>query len=163
MLSAAFDRVVRYGQLGVDPAELAEPLVFKRGDPDPPSPAEAAALRNAGRAERDRGTFLWLSMVTGYRRGEMVAPRWTHVDLDRGTLGHPADRRPRSGAAWAGLGPAACGGRWGDVIQRPTLSLAEDLRLGECGSALSVRRGRCPPHSCTRRSDAAVLSIDGRG
>jgi hypothetical protein len=47
ILSAAFDRTVRYGQLGVNPAELAEPPAFKRGDPDPPSPAEAAALLNA--------------------------------------------------------------------------------------------------------------------
>lgn len=30
--------------------------------------------------------FLWLSMVAGFRRGEMVALRWTHVDFDRGTL-----------------------------------------------------------------------------
>ena len=86
ILSAAFDRAVRYGQLGVNPAELAEPPAFKRGDPDPPSPAEAAALLNAAWAEADWGTFLWLSMVTGSRRGEMVALRWTHVDLDRGTV-----------------------------------------------------------------------------
>ena len=30
--------------------------------------------------------FLWLSMITGSRRGEMVALRWIHIDLDRGTL-----------------------------------------------------------------------------
>jgi len=51
ILSAAFDRAVRYGQLGVNPAELAEPPAFKRGDPDPPSPVEAAALLNAAWAE----------------------------------------------------------------------------------------------------------------
>jgi integrase len=86
ILSAAFDRAVRYGQLGINPVELAEPPAFRRGDPDPPSPAEAAALLNAAWAEPDWGTFLWLSMVTGSRRGEMLALRWTHVDLDRGTV-----------------------------------------------------------------------------
>ncbi len=36
--------------------------------------------------EPEWGLFLWLSMVTGSRRGELCALRWRHVDLDRGTL-----------------------------------------------------------------------------
>src|SRR5215207_1834615 len=86
MLSASFDRAVRYRQLGVNPAELAQPPTFHRGNPDPPSPAEAAALLNAAWTDPEWGLFLWLSMVTGSRRGELVALRWREVDLDRGTL-----------------------------------------------------------------------------
>lgn len=77
---------MRYRQLGVNPADLAEPPAFKRGNPDPPSSAEAAALLNAAWADPEWGLFLWLSMVTGSRRGEMVALRWKHIDLDRATL-----------------------------------------------------------------------------
>lgn len=69
MLSAAFDRAVRYGQLGVNPAAMAEPPTFERGDPDPPSPAEAAALLNAAWSEPDWETFLWLSI------GDRLPPR----------------------------------------------------------------------------------------
>lgn len=86
MLNAAFDRAVRYRQLGINPAELAQPPAFHRGNPDPPSPAEAAALLNAAWAEPEWGLFRWLSMVAGSRRGEMCGLRWRHIDLDRGTL-----------------------------------------------------------------------------
>src|SRR5215207_8929791 len=65
MLSAAFDRAVRYRQLGVNPAELAEQPAFKRGSPDPPSSTEAAALLNEAWRDPEWGLFLWLSMVTG--------------------------------------------------------------------------------------------------
>ena len=47
ILSAAFERTVRYGQLGVNPVDLAEQPAFRKSTPDPPSAAEAAALLNA--------------------------------------------------------------------------------------------------------------------
>lgn len=34
----------------------------------------------------DRGTLVWLVMVTGFRRAELLALRWSDVDLDGGTL-----------------------------------------------------------------------------
>ena len=91
---------VRYGQLGVNPAALAEPPAFQRGNPDPPSPTEAAALLNAAWSDPEWGLFLWLSMVTGSRRGE------TRRCRRRGPLGvrdvggrrcRPVDSRPGRG------------------------------------------------------------------
>ena len=52
-------------QLGVSPVKLAEPPAFKRGAPDPPSPAEAAALLDSTWADPEWGLFLRLTMVTG--------------------------------------------------------------------------------------------------
>ncbi len=57
LLSASFDRAVRYRRLGVNPADLAEPPAFKRGNPDPPSPAEAAALLNEPGWSQNGGCF----------------------------------------------------------------------------------------------------------
>ncbi|MFL6130376.1 MAG: hypothetical protein ACJ73E_15090 [Mycobacteriales bacterium] len=48
MLGAAFERAVRYRQLGVNPAELAQPPAFKRGNPDPPSSVERSGVRVRG-------------------------------------------------------------------------------------------------------------------
>jgi integrase len=33
-----------------------------------------------------RGLFLWLTMITGSRRGEICVLRWTDVDLSRSTI-----------------------------------------------------------------------------
>src|SRR5205823_6175862 len=47
---------------------------------------EAAALLNAAWTDPDWGLLLWLTMVTGLRRGELSALRWSHVDFDRACL-----------------------------------------------------------------------------
>ena len=38
--------------------------------------------------ERDQawGTLVWLTLVTGMRRGELVALRWSDIDLTDGTV-----------------------------------------------------------------------------
>ena len=86
VLRAALDRAVRWRCLSVNPAALVEPPAFERPEPDPPPAAAVAVL--LGRAWQDPawGTFVWLTMVTGCRRGEMCEPRWTDLDLERGIL-----------------------------------------------------------------------------
>jgi integrase len=37
-------------------------------------------------ADPDWGMFVWLTMTTGVRRGELCALRWSHVDLLTGAL-----------------------------------------------------------------------------
>lgn len=55
-------------------------------EPDPPSAAEAARILNAAWADPDWGMLLWLTMITGRRRGEVSALRWRHIDFERGQL-----------------------------------------------------------------------------
>jgi integrase len=44
---------------------------------------EAAKLVDeAWKRDPDWGTFVWLAMTTGARRGEICALHWHHVDLD---------------------------------------------------------------------------------
>ena len=86
ILRAALDRAVRWRYLGTNEAAMAEPPAFERPEPDPPSAEEVAALLNEAWAEPWWGLCLWLVMVTGCRRGEICALRWTDLDLARGTM-----------------------------------------------------------------------------
>jgi len=83
VLRAALDRAVRWNYLGVNVAAMAAPPAFERSDPDPPSAEEIAALLNDAWRDPAWGLFLWLTMITGCRRGEMCALRWSDVDLTR--------------------------------------------------------------------------------
>ncbi|MEU4674479.1 tyrosine-type recombinase/integrase [Amycolatopsis sp. NPDC023774] len=65
-----------------NPAELAVKPKAPRPDPDPPTPEQAAQIINAA-WEQDEvwGTLVWLVMVTGVRRGELVRLRWRDVEF----------------------------------------------------------------------------------
>jgi integrase len=98
ILSGALERAVRWRHLGVNRAALAVAPSPASAAPDPPSAAEAALLLNAAWCDPDWGLLLWLTMVTGLRRGELSALRWAHVDFNRGTLMvQRANAQPRSG------------------------------------------------------------------
>lgn len=56
-------------------------------DPQPLTMEEVGRLTaEAFRLDADWGALVWLTMVTGARRGELCAPRWRHVDLNRGVV-----------------------------------------------------------------------------
>jgi integrase len=86
MVRAALGLGVRWRHLGVNEAEIARPPAFERHEPDPPSAEEAAALLNEAASDPEWCLFLWLTMVTGTRRGEMCALRWSDIDLTRKVL-----------------------------------------------------------------------------
>lgn len=87
ILSGAYKRAVRWRWLSASPMGQAEPPPAPAPDPQPPTPAEAARLiAEAGRIDPDWGVFVWLTMVTGARRGELCGLRWRHIDLDRGVV-----------------------------------------------------------------------------
>jgi integrase len=77
---------VRWKYFRVNPAELARPPAAKKGAPDPPNEAEAAAILNEAWKTPAWGALLWTVMVTGCRRGELCALRWSDIDLDRGKV-----------------------------------------------------------------------------
>ena len=86
IIRGALDRAVRWRQLGVNKAAMAEAPAPRHTEPDPPSADEAAALLNASWVDQEWGLLLWLTMLTGPRRGEVSALRWRHIDFDRGLL-----------------------------------------------------------------------------
>ena len=86
VLTGAGQRGLRWKYLTVNPAELAQPPAAKRTTPDPPSQSEAAAILNEAWKTPAWGTLLWVVMVTGCRRGELCALRWSDIDLERGKV-----------------------------------------------------------------------------
>lgn len=87
IISAALERAVRWRHLGVNKAAFAVAPSPSQTEPDPPSAEEAAALLGAAwGVDPDWGLLLWLTMVTGSRRGEISALRWHHVDVARSLL-----------------------------------------------------------------------------
>jgi DNA-binding transcriptional regulator YhcF (GntR family)/site-specific recombinase XerD len=80
-------RAVRWRWVSASPITQAEPPPAPKPDPRPPTASEAARIINeAWAADRDWGALVWLTMVTGIRRGELCALRWRHVDMDTGVL-----------------------------------------------------------------------------
>ncbi|RIQ29136.1 GntR family transcriptional regulator [Jiangella rhizosphaerae] len=87
ILSGAFRRGVRWKWIGVNPAATSEPPPAPRGNPDPPSAEDAARIVNAAwESDLDWGMLIWLTMVTGHRRGELCAIKLKHLDLDNRVL-----------------------------------------------------------------------------
>jgi len=77
----------RWGWITRNPAEVARKPRQPASEPDPPTVEQAARIVEAAWAEDDDwGTLVWLVMVTGIRRAELLALRWKRVDLIRGKL-----------------------------------------------------------------------------
>lgn len=73
---------VRWGLLGVNPMEATLTPPSPKPRPNPPSPANAARIvEEAISMDENWGAFVWLTMVTGARRGELVPLRFQSVHL----------------------------------------------------------------------------------
>jgi integrase len=86
VIRGALERAVRWRHLGVNKAALAAAPSPNPTEPDPPSAEEAATLLSEAWRDPEWGLVLWLTMITGSRRGEVSALRWRHVDLGRAAL-----------------------------------------------------------------------------
>jgi integrase len=87
ILSGAFRQAVRWRWVALSPMGQANPPAAPRPNPQPPTTAEAAKILAAAFCDPDWGTFVWVAMTTGARRGELCALRWSKVDLDNGVIG----------------------------------------------------------------------------
>jgi integrase len=113
---------VRWGWITSNPAEVAKKPRKPAPDPDPPSTADAARIVEAGwKISPDWGMFVWLVFVTGMRRAEVIALRWSRLDLDAGEV---SVRRN-----WVSL--AGKGGREKDTKSHQVRRLALDATTVE--------------------------------
>ncbi|MBI1758603.1 MAG: hypothetical protein HYR62_05185 [Actinobacteria bacterium] len=86
-ISSTMAAALRWEWITNNPAELAKKPRQTSPQPDPPSFEQAARIVGAAwEQDDDWGTFVWLAMVTGMRRGELLALHWHDVDLVAGML-----------------------------------------------------------------------------
>jgi integrase len=98
IIRGALERAVRWHHLPINKAALAIAPSPERTEPDPPSADEAARLLNEAWRDPEWGLLLWLTMLTGPRRGEISALRWHHIDFERGLLSIVrSNAQPKSG------------------------------------------------------------------
>ncbi|MGO1049210.1 tyrosine-type recombinase/integrase [Crossiella sp. CA198] len=87
LLSGAYKRANRWKWVSHNPCTQAEPPPAPPPNPKPPTAENAAKILNeAWRVDPDWGTFIWLAMTTGARRGELCGLRWWHIDLDNAVI-----------------------------------------------------------------------------
>ena len=87
VLSSAYAAAVRWGWVAFNPMDAAQKPRLPAPDPDPPTAQEAARiLAGAWAEDADWGMLVWMLLVTGARRGEVLALRWENVDLETGVL-----------------------------------------------------------------------------
>jgi integrase len=87
VLHRALAQALRWDWVWINPATNAKPPKYRPADIRPPSPEQVAALLAA--VERDDAAFstlLRLAATTGARRSQLLALRWSDVDLHRGAL-----------------------------------------------------------------------------
>jgi integrase len=87
IISGALSAAVRWEWIDFNPADVARKPRQPKPNPSPPSPDQASRILAAA-SEQDPswGMLVWLTMITGARRGEIVALRWKDVDLQRRIL-----------------------------------------------------------------------------
>ena len=87
ILRRALNQGVKWGWIGVNPATATTPPRVPAPDIKPP-PSEdlARVLRRAEEESPELACYLMLAAATGARRSELIALRWTDVDLDAATV-----------------------------------------------------------------------------
>jgi integrase len=87
IISGALTAAVRWGWLSSHPAASVRKPAMKRPHPTPPLAEEMARIvETAWAGDASWGLYIWLSAVTGARRGEVVALQWCDLDLERGRV-----------------------------------------------------------------------------
>jgi integrase len=87
IVSSALAAAVRWEWIRANPADTAKKPKQRPPQPEPPTAADAARIiAEAWKQDDAWGALVWLVMVTGMRRGEVLALRWADVDFDAGML-----------------------------------------------------------------------------
>jgi integrase len=85
VLSGALNAAMRWGWIAVNPLEAVKRPRQQHPQPDPPSAGEAARIVSAAwEQDADWGTLIWLTFITGDRRGELLGLAWEHLHLPAG-------------------------------------------------------------------------------
>jgi integrase len=87
ILSSALHQAVRWGWVRANVADLAKPpTVSQRRVQAPTVAVVRAVIQNAAERDPRLAAMLMLGALTGMRRGELCALRWTDLDLAQGQI-----------------------------------------------------------------------------
>jgi integrase len=87
IIRRALTQGVRWGWITHNPAIDASPPRVPMKELKPPDPDQVVRLfRLAQESDPELATFILLAASSGARRGELLALRWSDIDLDRGRL-----------------------------------------------------------------------------
>jgi integrase len=142
VLNGAFKAAIRWDWLRVNPLESVTKPRAQKPKPHPPSALDAAKIIDkAFSMDDDWGTLVWLTMITGARRGELVGLHWYAV--------HFRCAACRREVEWDDERCAGC---------------EHDLRDARTAT-LEIRRGRTQRHGRTREGDpkddeVRIVSLD---
>jgi integrase len=100
ILSGALKRAVRWRWIATNPIAQAVPPPQPKPNPQPPTAEQAARILKEAWQDQDWAILIWLTMVTGFRRAELCAIRWRHLDLTAGVLMLERSIGQRSGRTW---------------------------------------------------------------
>ena len=100
ILSGALKRALRWRWIATNSIVQAVPPPQPKPNPQPPTTEQAARILNEAWQDPDWAMLIWLTMVTGFRRGELCAIRWRHLDLAAGVLMLERSIGQRSGRTW---------------------------------------------------------------
>jgi integrase len=88
VLHRALSQAVRWEWIWLNPAAVASPPRVEPADIRPPSVAQVRRLLDVVRAEDVRFfTYLHLAVMTGARRSQLLALRWSDVDFHHAAIG----------------------------------------------------------------------------
>lgn len=102
IISGTLDTAERWEWIPNNPASVAKVPKQLPPQPKPPSPKQAAQIVAAAweeQADPQWGMLVWLVMVTGARRGELLALRWYDVHFDEAVLEVRRNYTQRNGKA----------------------------------------------------------------
>jgi integrase len=100
IIRATLAAAVRWDWIPSNPASVAKKPRLNPPQPKPPTAQQAAQIVNAAWAEDAAwGTLVWLAMMTGARRGELLALRWNDVHWTTATLEIRRSYTARAGRA----------------------------------------------------------------
>ena len=86
ILSAALRQGERWGWVDQSPARRASPPTVRTSPMSIPTPAQLTQLLRAAGGDPVLATAIALAALTGARRGELCALRWSDVDLDMASV-----------------------------------------------------------------------------
>lgn len=166
ILRRALRQAVRWGWLDRNPAAEASPPAQGQTRATAPEPDVVVRLLDAAAAiDADVAVFLRLAVITGARRGELCALRWTDVDLDAGSAtiarsltalpGRGIEEKPTK-TGGVRLGVVARG--WSDDESAVQLAAAA-LDLPPCGFGHARLIGRSA-HAAELHRAASVFDGD---